>query len=125
MCQHLYAINLCCVYACPYNYGYLCSVFPPLCLSYFSLLFQPDNPDSQVTNRNHIPPHSFPSFLPWAPYTLHTIGPLDSCFIGCFAHAASLSVFVQYYNLFCYNCTVTAAKGNTTNALREIKPLAT
>lgn len=94
MCQRLYAINLCRVYACPYNYGYLCSVFPPLCLSYFSLLCQPDNPDSQVTNHNHIPPHSFPSFLLWAPYALHTIGPLDSCFIRCFAHAASLSVFV-------------------------------
>lgn len=94
MCQRLYAINLCCVSACPYNYRYLCSLFPPLCLSYVSLLCQPDNPDSQVTNRNHIAPRSFPSFLLWAPYTLHTTGPLDSCFMRCFAHAASLSVFV-------------------------------
>lgn len=95
-CQRVYAVNLCCVYACPYNYGYLCSVSPPLCLSCFTLLCQPDNPDSHVTNHNHIPPHSFPSFLLCAPYTLHTIDPLDSCFITCFAHAASLSVFVLH-----------------------------
>lgn len=52
MRQRLYAVNLSCVYACPYNYGYLCSGLPPLCLSCMSLLFQPDNPDSQVTMVN-------------------------------------------------------------------------